>query len=239
MSLQKGFFKTQSSNPILPPEEWTLDEEFTTAGSYSTSLDWGKYKIVISGGGGAGGASASTHDTSRNWANAGSAGEELTIMVSVPNGENKTVSGIIASGGGTSYAYAHKTYSGGTVTATLGAIGTGYGNGTQGTRATYIVPQPTANSDCSAGAGGSGGGSTSLEIDGILNSVARGGNGGACRADQISARAGGTGGSGGISGGTGAAGGGGAYYRNGGGYSGAGSDGYVRVYKSNLYPEPL
>lgn len=235
MSLQKGFFKTQSSNPVLPPEEWTLDEEFTTAGSYNTSLDWGKYKIVISGGGGAGGASASDHATSRNWANNGSAGEELTIMITVPNGENKTISGIIASGAQPSYAYADKPN---IPSVARGAAGTGYANGGLGGQKTFYDPS-RPGMDTSAAAGGSGGGSTSLEIDGVLNSVARGGNGGACNADQVSAQSGGVGGSGGVGSGTGAAGGAGRYTRTGGGYSGAGKNGYVRIYKSNLYPEPL
>ena len=206
MSLQKCFFRVQSSNPVLPPETWTLVQEIAVAGAYNTTIGWGKYKIVISGGGGAGGASASDHATPRNWANNGSAGEELTIMVTVPNGENKT----------------------------------GYANGGLGGQAIYYDDrEPALTSDTSAAAGGSGGGSTSLEIDGVLNSVARGGNGGACRADQVATQSGGVGGSGGVGSGTGAAGGAGRYTRTGGGYSGAGKNGYVRIYKSNLYPEPV
>lgn len=237
MSLQKCFFRVQSSNPVLPPETWTLVQEIAVAGAYNTTIGWGKYKIVISGGGGAGGASASDHATSRNWANNGSAGEELTIMVTVPNGENKTISGIIASGAQPSYAYADKPNR---PSATRGTAGTGYANGGLGGQATYYDDrEPALTSDTSAAAGGSGGGSTSLEIDGVLNSVARGGNGGACRADQVAAQSGGVGGSGGVGSGTGAAGGTGRYTRTGGGYSGAGENGYVRVYKSNLYPEPV
>lgn len=220
-------------NPFMriTTEQWTLIDEHG-AGSYSDTLSWGNYKIILSGGGGAGGASASNHQTSRNWANNGSNGEKIEVMVAVAQNDTKTITGIVGTGAAASYAWASKTQSP-YVQVTKGAVGTGYGNGSQGT--SDVQAAGGSGYDHSAAAGGSGGGSSSFVIDGITH-IAKGGNGGSCRADQVSAQSGGTGGSGGVSAGTGATGGAGAYYRNGGGYSSAGQDGYVMIYKSNIYP---
>lgn len=45
---------TDSVNPVLPPEEWTLVYEKTTAGTDTLSVGWGRYKVEASAGGGGG-----------------------------------------------------------------------------------------------------------------------------------------------------------------------------------------
>lgn len=219
---------------VFPSSEYyTQIYTKTDAGAYSETLPYGRYKIVVSGAGGSGGASASTHETSYNWAAAGSAGEETTIMLDVPFGTTKNVSGILGQGGRASYAYATKNS---LPTATLGAGGTGYASGGQGTRDVDVNYISAQIADAGAAAGGAGGGSSSISIDSATPTVVKGGNGGSCRAYLVSARTGGTGGSGGITTGTGAAGGAGRYTRLGGGYSTAGTDGYIRIYQSSIYP---
>lgn len=54
--LGKGFFLTESHNPDLPPEEWTLVYEKTTPGTDTFNINWGRYKIEASAGGGGGAA---------------------------------------------------------------------------------------------------------------------------------------------------------------------------------------
>ena len=153
-------------------ENYTKIYENNTPGAYSTILSWGRYKIVLSGAGGSGGAGSATHSDYRNWANNGSAGQEITVYVDVPSGETKTVSGTLGQGGRSSYAYARFPS---TLIATAGDGGTGYANGTKGgTKTGYGQEQ----SDRSAAAGGAGGGSSSVLVDGVLTSVANGGNGG-------------------------------------------------------------
>lgn len=230
--LQKGFFRTQSSNPDLPPDEWTLVDEITTPGAYSTTLSWGRYKIELSGAGGSGGASSATHADYKNWANNGSNGELTTNIINVFYGTSKTISGIIGQGGRSSYADSHPT----PATATAGNGGTGYANGTRGNTVTRAAG---LGADRSAAAGGAGGGSSNLNIDNVLTSVARGGNGGTSCADELPVTTAGTGGSGGVSSGTGASGGAGRFGYKVAATSGAGSNGFVRIYKSNVYPEPL
>ena len=92
MSLQKGFFLTNSYNPDLPPDEWTLVYENHTPGSYSESFGWGRYKVELSGAGGSGGASSSAHSSSYNYANNGASGKLFTAIVEVFYDETKTIS---------------------------------------------------------------------------------------------------------------------------------------------------
>ena len=235
--LLKSFFMLNSYNPNLPKEEWTLVKEIKTAGAYNESLGWGKYRIEISGGGGSGGASSATHSDYRNWANNGSAGELLLTIINVEHETYKTISGIIATGGQPSSAYAKIKFVGGTFTwdgyVSAGLGGNGYASGGQGSTK-YGIEKGLG--DGSAAAGGAGGGSSSLNIDGILTLVAKGGNGGAASADEIKEVSAGVGGSGGISSGTGAAGGAGAFGYKNPATSGAGANGYVRIYKSNIMP---
>ena len=243
--LQKGFFLTVSSNPILPLEEWELVEDNNTPGAYSYNYTWGKYKIVISGGGGSGGAvireanSGAEYKINQN----GYAGEEKTIYIDVPYGETKTVSGTVGSGAGGASVYINSG-SGAPLSSSYGSVGTGYASGnTANTK--YAVQR--SNLQGWGSVGGSGGGSTSLLVDGDLNSVAAGGNGGTTMLNDGGNRYsnGGAGGSGGTTSGTGAAGGASVYWI---GYSnhaahtavsGSGANGYIRIYKSNLKPEPL
>lgn len=236
MSLQNGFFKTQSSNPVLPPEEWTLVYENTTPGSYSTTLGWGKYKVVLSGAGGSGGAAASGKYSNQNYADAGEAGKLLTGYTNVLHDTTSTISGVIGSGGKASSAFGNDTTQG---SYTVGAAGTGAVNGVQGTgqvKNTYQSGYTSAGA-----AGGSGGGATSASGIG----TAAGGRGGNCRAlnsaTPVSQVAVGTGGAGGTGSneGDGAPGGAGKFAHATTATSSNGSDGYVRIYKSNIYPEPL
>lgn len=247
--LLNGFFITESHNPDLPPETYSdLVYTKTTSGNYSTSLGWGKYKIVFSGGGGSGAALAYGNTESHTQEN-GKKGEEKTVYVSVYHDTTKIISGIIGSGGSRSYAKAlHHVQapilnppSG---TATAGNAGSGYQNGSKGSTKLYTkLHKRTGYADGIwdeyAIAGGSGGGSTSVVVDGVFNSSARGGNGGGGSQQFIGTVSGGTGAGGGISNGTGASGGSAASKYNGECYSTAGTSGYVKIYKSNLKPEFL
>lgn len=226
--LGKGFFLTEAHNPDLPPEEWTLFYEKTTAGSDSTTLPWGKYKIVISGAGGGGAAAGWNESSGTRYANNGYKGEEKTIYVNVDYGNTLAISGIIGAGGGGAAArIEHTNYN------YAGAGGTGYQNGSSGTIQTYSQLGVAATT-----AGGGGGGSTSIEWDSNIQSVANGGNGGNARYSKGNIWGfGGTGGSGGTTAGTGAAGGtGSATYGSSQQYGGKGTDGYVKIYVSNLKP---
>ena len=230
---------------VFPSDEYYTEVySKTTGGSYSESLSYGRYKIVISGGGGSGGAcirevNAGTLDFNQN----GFAGEEKTIYIDVPFGETKTASGTVGSGAsGATVSIA--SGNGGTVSSAYGAVGTGYQNGATA-NPKYAVTRTGVQATQSWGlVGGSGGGSTSLLIDSELNAVAVGGNGGTNRINDSGWRYsnGGAGGSGGTTSGTGAAGGASAYwigYNNHGAHtatSGAGASGYVRIYKSSIYP---
>lgn len=249
--LGKGFFFTESHNPDLPTENYDdMVYEKTTAGNYSTALDWGKYKIVFSGGGGSGAAIAYGSTENERYANAGSKGEEKTVYLNVMVNESKTISGIIASGGQPSSARGRRDEPLGWASATAGNAGTGYANGTKGGAKTTYGQHSTnqVNYDEYGAAGGSGGGSTSVAINNETPTVARGGNGGNARIhltrnyshySDLGNVSGGAGGSGGFSSGTGASGGAGAAKYDGTTTSGAGANGYVRIYKSNLKPEPL
>lgn len=225
--LGKSFFFTESHNPDLPPEEWTEVSTHTTAGAYSDSLAWGKYKIVISGAGGGGAAAGWDESSGTRYAENGYKGEEKTIYVNVDYGNTLAISGTIGAGGGGAAArIQHTNYN------YAGSGGTGYQNGSSGTIQTYSGQFFHANT-----AGGGGGGSTSIEWDSDVQSVANGGNGGTARYSNIVWGYGGTGGSGGTTSGTGASGGiGSATYGSSQQWAGNGSDGYVKIYVSNLKP---
>ena len=217
----------------------------TTPGSYSTSLGYGKYKIVISGGGGSGSMVAARkggniHDLSQT---NGTSGQEITFYIDVPFGATKAITGKVGGGAAGSYAYAGSSAH----TETAGTPGTGEHNGTSGS-VVHVMTQdndvPSENGYL-AMAGGSGGGSTSFIVDSVLSNEAKGGNGGTAKCKyetgyvtpNISV-AGGTGGNGGTTTGAGAAGGASKYISGNvsGQYSSAGSDGYVHIYQSNIYP---
>ena len=233
--LLKGFFRTQSSNPDWPTEEWTLVEQITTPGSYSTTLGWGRYKIELSGAGGSGGASSSAHSSWRNYANNGAAGKLFSAIIEVALGDTRTISGIIGSGGKSSTARGYDNAAG---SYSVGAVGTGATNGTKGTGQVANNETQHHTTTSAAAAGGSGGGSTSA----VGIGTAAGGAGGDCRAensyDKLANGTGGTGGSGSNQG-NGASGGAGSFGYDTLATSGAGSNGYVKIYKSNLYPEPI
>ena len=235
--LGKGFFFTESHNPDLPPEEWTEVSTHTTAGAYSDSLTWGKYKIILSGAGGGGAAAGWSEASGTRYAANGYKGEEKTIYVNVDYGNTLAISGIIGAGGGGAAArIRHTNYN------YAGSGGTGYQNGSSGT-----ITQKSSEDDftfCATTSGGGGGGSTSIEWNSNVQSVANGGNGGTARYyaskgfNQINIWGyGGTGGSGGTTAGTGASGGiGVAHYADVQSIGTAGSDGYVKIYISNLKP---
>lgn len=215
---------------VFPSSEYyTQIYAKTDAGAYSETLPYGRYKIVVSGAGGGGAAAEwnSAHGT--RYAENGWAGEELTIFVDVGFGTTKTVSGVLGNGGGGAAVNAkHTNYN------YAGTGGTGYENGATGT----ISQIGTVYGNYAYAAGGGGGGSSSLEIDGTLNSVARGGNGGtACHANAGAWGYGGAGGSGGTTGSTGATGGAAAAkYGDGQLYASAGTAGYIYIYQSSIYP---
>ena len=231
---------------VFPSTEYYTEVySSTTAGSYSESLSWGKYKIVISGGGGSG--SACIRESTQQETTTlqgGFAAQEKTVFVEVGNDETKTISGTIGAGGGGAYVYMSASAAWGdttTVTSSYGAGGAGYQNGnTPGNK--YAVSRPYARAW--GAVGGSGGGSTSVLVDSVLLDVAAGGNGGTVTINDSGYRtsAGGAGGNGGTTSGTGSAGGARGYWFAGSSHSAGsvtstpGTDGYVRIYKSNIYP---
>ena len=248
MSLQKGFFFVQSSNPNLPPEEWTLVYKKTTAGAYSENLGWGKYKVVMSGGGGSGAAmirDSTEHGMEFVYCQNGFAGAERTVLLDVLSDETKTFSGTVGSGGSGSTVKLTRAGSSAGGSATYGTVGTGYANGATANRK-YEYSDTLSSLSANAGAwvGGSGGGSTSLLVDGVLSATAAGGNGGGARVNYSGYKTsdGGAGGSGGTTSGTGATGGANVSAKVSSTTtktSGNGAAGYIRIYKSNLKPEPL
>lgn len=238
--LLNSFFLTEPHNPNLPPETWTLVYSKDTSGAFSYSAGWGKYKIELSGAGGSGGATARAHvDNSHSESN-GSNGELITAYSSVLHSNLVIFSGIIGSGARGSYAESKRSGSSGFTPAPVaGAAGTGYAFGTKGTTA-YFKEATGSTRDSWSCASGSGGGSSSVLVDSTLLGYAKGGNGGNAKVYGTSQKNGGIGGSGGVSSGNGASGGTAiAGYNNSNVTSGAGSDGYVKIYKSNLYPEPM
>lgn len=201
----------------------------TTSGSYSQTLSWGRYKIVISGAGGGGAACGwnSAHGT--RYGENGHAGEQKTIYITVANGETLNVSGIVGAGGEGGYARTeHENINRG------GYGGTGYQNGANGSNQQIIVYTNIAGS----ASGGGGGGSTSLSYNGGVQAIANGGNGGNARHSNYGIWGyGGAGGNGGTTSGTGAAGGQGyGSFSNNQLIGGTGSAGYVHIYKSSSNP---
>lgn len=241
--LLNGFFRADAYNPDLPEEKWTLVYENTTPGAYSRNFGWGKYKVIISGGGGSGAAFGRTSysgDMNLTFCNDGYAAEEKTVLLNILRNENKNLSGIIGSGGkGSSVNIVFIGSLRYDASASYGAIGTGYGNGLTANRK-YEYDSESATGKAGAWVGGSGGGSSSLKIDNVLNTVVAGGNGGSVRINFGGNKTsdGGAGGSGGTINGTGATGGARLTTTSTGlKRSGDGSDGYIRIYKSNLIPE--
>lgn len=212
-----------------------------TGGNYSQTLSYGKYKIVISGGGGSGSSVASRNTEyirNRTQGN-GTAGEQITTYLNVPFGQTYTVSGTVGAGAGGSSTDSRSSYH----SYSAGTPGSGYNAGTAGTL--------NRRDHNPVMAGGSGGGSTSLFVNGSLWNNAKGGNGGGATlqyARNISTNppsdwnnlsvSGGTGGNGGTNSGTGAAGGAATFGAgsSSANTSGAGGNGYVYIYKSSIYP---
>lgn len=230
--LQNGFFLVESHNPNLPPEEYnTLVYESNTPGSYSNTLGWGKYKIVISGAGGGGAACEWNSQHGIRYAEKGKNGEEKTVYVEVPVYSVLTVSGIIGAGGEGGYV---RTEHAGTNRGGYGGVG--YTNGADGSNELYYVFAIEGSAS-----GGGGGGSTSVEWHSTVQEIAAGGNGGNARQSEYNIWGyGGSGGNGGTTTGTGSAGGAGvSALSNNQLIAYTGSAGYVKIYKSNLMPEPL
>lgn len=204
----------------------------TTSGAYSTTLSYGRYKIVISGAGGGGAACGWNYAHGTRYAENGYAGNVNTVYVDVANGETLDVSGIVGAGGTGGYARTeHKIINHG------GYGGTGYQNGANGTNQLTYTTQTDYQSNASA-SGGGGGGSTSVYYNGGVQAIANGGNGGNGRQSKYNIWGyGGKGGNGGTTSGTGASGGSGAAgFTNNQLVGGTGSAGYVYIYKSNTNP---
>ena len=221
---------------VFPSSEvYTQIYAKTDAGAYSQALPYGRYKIVISGAGGSGCAVArsSQQNISIRTQDDGQAGQEQTIMLDVPYGQTKTVSGIIGQGGTASYARASDSHN----AATAGTGGTGVVNGANGERKTGGISSLRWGL-----ASGAGGGASSLDVDNVETARVPGGDGGnvSIRVSAADYRAtfSCVGGAGGIGNSTqnGASGGihGRAY--DGSVYSAAGTDGYIRIYQSSIYP---
>lgn len=225
---------------VFPTTEvWTLVYSKDTAGSFSYSAGWGKYKIELSGGGGSGAATARAHVGYSHSETAGSNGELITVIHNVESGTTRLFDGTVGSGASGSKAQSKQNESISFVPSnSVGAAGSGYANGSQGTSG---WGRSGGNPfDYSSAVSGSGGGSSNIVFHysgGSIGQYARGGNGGNAVAKTVSQQYGGVGGSGGVSSGSGAAGGAAVTgYDNTTVTSGAGSDGYVKIYKSNIYP---
>ena len=222
------FVNGQRKQVFPTTEAWTEIYNKGTPGSYSQTLGFGKYRIVMSGGGGAGGVAISTRRLSDTKVWDGSAAELQDFYFNVADGETINVSGVVGAGAGGSIVDARTTHR----TTTIGTPGTGYASGTNGEAAGVYT-----GGEYYGSVSGSGGGSTNANVGGT-NHIAKGGNGGSASDGYHSGtRQPGTGGSGGVSSGAGAAGGRG--YRTSltvRQESEAGSNGYIRIYKSNFYP---
>ena len=220
-------------------EVWTLVYEGTNPGSYTYNADWGSYQIVLSGGGGSG-AGIARHgddDIRVRIYDGGARAEELTTSIKIYQNDSKVFSGTLGSGASGAYVRSD----GGANTSSAGAAGSGEGNGSVGQSA--AGNNATLRPSYYAISSGSGGGSSSLYVDNVLTTISKGGNGGTCQvridpAGTILTKNGGAGGSGGTGGGSGAAGGAGISIWKSAAYTGAGANGYVRIYKSNILPEP-
>lgn len=234
---------------IFPSTEiWTLVYESTTPGEYSYNADWGSYQIVMSGGGGAG-ATCIREKTGAELEvfTAGYAAEEKTNTLNVFQNETKTFSGTIGSGasGGTVSITGSGTIPAYQASSSYGAVGNGYQNGGQASNK-YAYTDHSDQKGSAGWVGGPGGGSTSLLVDNVLHDTAAGGNGGTVMVNYSGYKYsnGGAGGNGGTTSGTGANGGVTAYWfagtshGNGSRTGGSGANGYVRIYKSNILPEP-
>lgn len=237
--LLNTFFRADSYNPDLPAEEWTLVYEKTTAGSDTFVFDWGKYKIEISGGGGAGGA-ASANASGQNsgfsfYAYSGTNAELKSGEFSVFKNNSYTASITVGSGGGkstVSVGRAGAAYSVGSAGTPNGILGEGDSENHQGAVLEY----------CSAAvASGSTGGVSILNIAGanyILTAL--GGDGGKATASAgfgnyyiVFSKNGAKMNPSNHLGAIGGAGRWDASHAE----SGAGANGYIRIYKSNLIPE--
>lgn len=222
------FVNGQRKQVFPTTEAWTEIYNKGTPGSYSQTLGFGKYRIVMSGGGGAGGVAMNTDRLfdAKVWD--GSAGELQDFYFNVADGETINVSGVVGAGAGQSSIRGRALE----VITTIGTPGTGYASGTNGAAVGIYT-----GGDHYGSVSGSGGGSTNANVGGT-NHIAKGGNGGSASDGHNSGtRQPGTGGSGGVSSGTGAAGGMGRRSSIPGSVnSDAGSNGYIRIYKSNFYP---
>ena len=226
--LLNGFFITSPYNPDLPPEEWTLVYEKRTPGNFSYAADWGKYKIEVSGGGGAGSVVSTVGSYVEAESNNGTNGEKTNIDRILYRNVTEVFSGIIGAGGAASKTDGVSPYF------HPGTPGAGYQNGTSGDGTAY-----GNNTNGAKVCGGSGGGASCLYINNNLVFTCKGGNGGKCEAWGSGIRLygpSGTGGGGGISG-TGSSGGLSVSTRSTSANGNPGVDGYILIYKSNLKPE--
>ena len=231
MSLQKCFFLTDSYNPNEPEDEWTLVYEKTTAGSDTLNLGWGKYRFEASaGGGGSGAALGRTEGVTFNEAGAsGGTGAYGSFIVSVDMGNTDEFSLVVGAGGngGTRIHGTAPTSSGGATTISstnLGTIVTLNGGGGAHAHA-------TANGDV-ASVGGGGGFTTTLATHNLSN----GRNGASATTSSGNRSAGTTNNPTPYD--TGGYGGAWSYSSSAGTmFGGNGGAGFIRIYKSQVYPK--
>ena len=237
--LQKGFFLTESHNPVLPPETWELVVEKTTPGTYTQTLNWGKYRFEVSGGGGgsgmAWGKNTNTSVLNSIGAASGGAGAYGSFIIEINERNTDTFSLVVGAGGNGAKQYngVAPTTAGGATTISsiiLGTIATL--NGGEGA---YAYGQHFAQADARVGNGGTF--TTILSIhnlkngtNGISSFVQKGASWGEVSAASTkNPTPYNTGGFGG------------AWKEpyNGTPYANNGGAGFVRIYKSNLKPEPI
>lgn len=233
MSLQKGFFKTQSSNPVLPPEEWELVAEFTTPGTYTQTLDWGKYRFEMSAGGGGGATALASNVQPHCGGASGGTGaygvalceygygvtDTITIVVGGHGSGATKVEGTAASTDGGATKLSDTTH--GTEFVVLGGGTRGYARATQNGDTAYVGTGGTFTTTLTDHDLHNGRNGASATTDSGHNHV----QGNTTNPDPYSS------------------------YGQGGGYkyypvdrtqaANNGTDGFVRIYKSNLKPEPI
>lgn len=232
MSLQKCFFLTDSYNPNEPEDEWTLVYEKTTAGSDTLNLGWGKYRFEVSAGGGGSGAALGGYYNNYYNTSAGASGGTGaygSFIVEVGVGTTDEFSLVVGTGGsgGTRISGIAPTTSGGATiisSTILGVIATLNGGG-----AAYAI---ATNSGDSAVVGGGGTFTTTL----TSHNLSKGRNGVSASTSSGSRSAGTTNNptpynTAGFSGAW-------SYNPSNGAMSGKnGGAGFIRIYKSQVYPK--
>lgn len=235
--LQKGFFLTESHNPVLPPETWELVVEKTTPGTYSQTLGWGRYRFEVSAaGGGSGmafGKNTSTSAINSEGSASGGAGAYGSFIIEINERNTDTFSLVVGAGGNGVVQYNGVAPTTGGGSTTISSINLGEIATLNGGEGAYAYGQHFAQADARVGNGGTF--TTNLTThnlnngtNGISVAITRGTTAHIDAAKTTNPAPYDTGGFGGAWG-----------YNGGYVHADNGGAGFVRIYKSNLKPEPV